>query len=76
MKTVAEILKDIRPEFDFTTSKDFVADGVLDSFDIVTLVAAIEKTYGVSIDGVDLVPENFQNLETIAALLRKCGAQL
>ena len=31
------ILKDIQPEFDFETSTDFVEDGYLDSFDVVTL---------------------------------------
>jgi acyl carrier protein len=76
MKSLPEILKDIRPEFDFTTSKDFMADGMLDSFDMVTLVAALDKNYGVSILGTDILPEHFQNLQTIEALLRKTGAKL
>ena len=76
MKTIAEILKEIRPEFDFTASNDFMADGMLDSFDMVTLVAALDKTYGISIPGTDIVPENFQNIGTIEALLRKCGVKL
>ncbi len=76
MKPVVEILKEIRPEFDFTASNDFMADGMLDSFDMVTLVATMDKTYGISIPGTDIVPENFQNLGTIEALLRKCGVNL
>jgi acyl carrier protein len=75
MKSVAEILKEIRPEFDFTASKDFIADGMLDSYDVVTLVASLDKAHGISISGVDIVPENFRNLETIGALLRKNGVQ-
>jgi acyl carrier protein len=75
MKSLAEILKEIRPEFDFTASKDFIADGMLDSFDMVTLVSTLDKSYGISIQGTDIIPENFQNLETIRALLRKCGVQ-
>ncbi len=75
MKTVAEILKEIRPEFNFAASKDFVADGMLDSFDVVTLVAMLDKNFGISIQGVDIVPENFKNPETIAALLRKSGVK-
>jgi len=73
MKTVAEILKEIRPEFDFAASTDFIADGMLDSFDVVTLVAALDKNFGISIQGVDIVPENFKNHETIEVLLRKNG---
>ena len=76
MKPIADILKEIRPEFDFTASNDFMADGMLDSFDMVTLVAALDKNYGISIQGTDIVPENFQNLGTIEALLRKCGVAL
>jgi len=75
MKAIADILKEIRPEFDFTTSNDFMADGMLDSFDMVTLVSTLDKTFGISIPGTDIVPENFQNVQTIEALLRKCGVQ-
>jgi len=75
MKSLSEILKEIRPEFDFTASNDFMADGMLDSFDMVTLVATLDKTYGISIQGTDIVPENFKNLQAIEALLRQCGVQ-
>jgi acyl carrier protein len=75
MKSVIEILTEIRPEFDFTASRDFIADGMLDSFDMVTLVSALDKNWGVSIQGTDIVPENFQNLQTIEALLRKSGVK-
>jgi acyl carrier protein len=76
MKSIAEILKEIRPEFDFTASQDFISDGMLDSFDIVTLVSALDKNFGVSIPGTEILPENFLNVQTIEALLRQSGAQL
>ena len=76
MKLVIEILKEIRPEFDFSTSEDFIADGMLDSFDVVTLVATLDKNYRISIAGTDIVPENFRNLKTITELLVKSGAQV
>jgi acyl carrier protein len=76
MKSLADILKEIRPEFDFSTSSDFMADGMLDSFDMMTLVATLDKTYGISIQGTDIVPENFKNLQTIEALLRQTGAKV
>ncbi len=76
MKSIAEILKEIRPEFDFTASQDFISDGMLDSFDIVTLVSSLDKNFGVSIPGTEILPENFMNIQTIEALLRKSGAKL
>jgi acyl carrier protein len=76
MKSITEILKEIRPEFDFAASRDFIADGMLDSFDIVTLVSTLDKSFAVSIPGTEILPENFQNLQAIEALLRKSGAKL
>ena len=73
MPTIAEILREIRPEFDFTASQDFVGDGMLDSYDIVTLVSDLDKTYGISISGLDIVPESFQNIASIQKLLQKYG---
>ena len=73
MKQIPQILQELRPEFDFTASSDFLADGMLDSFDVVALVAALDERYAISIDGADIVPENFRNLQAIETLLRKNG---
>lgn len=61
---------------DFSQSKDFIGDGLLDSFDVVTLVSSLDKHFGISIQGVDIVPENFKDMATIEALLRKNGGKL
>lgn len=76
MDKLISILSEIRPEFDFTSSQDFINEGLLDSFDMITLVADLDRTYSISIDGIDIVPENFRNLKTIAALLSKKGIEL
>lgn len=68
---ILEILQDIRPELDFTESNNFIEDGYLDSFDMVALVSALDKEYGVSILGEDIVPENFSNIENIIKIINK-----
>jgi len=73
MKALAEVLREIRPESDFAASRDFLLDGMLDSFDMITLVATLDETYGISIEGVDILPQHFRNLDTLAALLQKYG---
>ena len=46
MKTkVLNILSEIRSEFDFSTSTNFIEDGMLDSFDIVTLVTMLDEEF-------------------------------
>jgi len=73
LKTVSELLHEIRPEFDFSTSENFIADGMLDSFDVMTLISDLEKTYSITIDGLDILPENVKSLAAIARLLAKYG---
>ncbi|MFZ4395732.1 MAG: phosphopantetheine-binding protein [Kiritimatiellia bacterium] len=75
MNQVLSVLQEIRPECKFETVDDFFANGMLDSFDVVTLVATLDRTFGISIDGVDIIPENFKNLDSITTLLRKYGVQ-
>lgn len=72
---VLEILSNIRPEFDFNEDVNFIEEGMLDSFDVVTLVSDLDTTFGISIDGVDIVPENFSSIDAIINLLKKNGAQ-
>lgn len=76
MEKIYEILADMRPEFDFTQSQNFIEDGYLDSFDLVSLISALEEEFHVLIDALDIVPENFCSVETIAELVRKSGGAL
>ena len=75
LNDIATILKTIRPEADFFGSQDFIGDGLLDSFDVVALVSALDKHFHISIPGVDVVPENFKSYEAIEALLHKNGVK-
>lgn len=68
---VYAILKEIRPEFDFTTSENFIEDGYLDSFDVVTVVDELEKQFDIIVDGLDVLPDNFVTVDAICALINK-----
>jgi acyl carrier protein len=70
---IISILKELRPENDFEQSADFLADGLIDSFDVVTLVAELDKRFGISIDGMEILPENFCNIKAIKRLLGEYG---
>lgn len=75
MTNLLEILGEIRPEASFPDSMDFLEDGLLDSFDIVMLVSSLDKTFNISIEGTEIVPENFRNVDAIRALLHKHGVE-
>ena len=68
---IIDILALVRPEFDFSESESFIEDGLLDSFDLISLVAYLDKEFSISINGNDIIPENFMNLATIEVMLAK-----
>lgn len=70
-KQIIEILKEIRPEFEFEGVENFFDEGMLDSFDLMTLVATLDERFSIKIDGTDILPENFANVDAIAALIEK-----
>ncbi len=70
---ILELLQGIRPEEDYASSDDYFVDGLLDSLDLITLVSALDRRYGISIRGVDILPENFRSLAAIRALLARHG---
>ena len=59
---IVVILNGLRPEFDFNEPVNFIEEGMLDSFDVINLVNELDSTFGISIDGVDVLPENFSSL--------------
>lgn len=73
MEKIYEILENLRPEFNFRESKDFIEDGYLDSFDLISLVSELEETFGCLIDALDIIPENFNSCIAIEAVLKKNG---
>lgn len=70
---IVVILNGLRSEFDFNEPVNFIEEGMLDSFDVINLVNELDSTFGISIDGVDVLPENFSSLESIIGLLKKNG---
>ena len=76
MEKIYEILTELRPEFDFHTSNNFIDTGMLDSFDLVSLVSELDEIYGISIDGLDIVPENFSSVQAITDIIRKNGGKI
>lgn len=71
MEQLLEILEGIRPDLDFSIEDSLVDDGILDSFDIITIVGEVNEAFDIEIDVVDLLPENFNSIEAIYELIKK-----
>ena len=70
-KEVLEVLNGLRPDIDHEELTDYIKEGLLDSLDIIYLVAELEKKLGISINGEEILPENFRNLKSIQKLITK-----
>ena len=66
-----EILEEIRPDVDFENEENLITDGILDSIDVVSLVGEIDEAFDVQIHVEDLIPDNFNSVDAIIALIEK-----
>ena len=66
-----EILEDLRPDIDFASQDKLIDDGVLDSFDLISLVSELNGEFGVSINVTHLTPDNFNNVKSMYTLIER-----
>lgn len=71
MDKLIAILDELHPEVDFETENALIDDGILDSFDIVTIVAELDDAFGVQIPAEELIPGNFNSAEALFALVQR-----
>ena len=76
MDILLEILNELHPDIDFKTHKTLIDDQVIDSFDIITLVAEINDRIGVAIPAEELIPENFNSYASLKDLIEKLEDEL
>ena len=71
MEELLDILKELHPDVDFETCTTLIDDQILDSIDIVSLVAEISDAFDVAIPPEELVPENFNSAQALWALIQR-----
>lgn len=71
MNELIDILKDLHPDIDFETCDTLIDDHILDSIDIVSLVAEISDTFDVAIPAEELIPENFNSAQALWELIQR-----
>lgn len=57
-------------------SQDFISDGFLDSFALMSLIAALEEHYQIAIFDNEIDVEDYTNLTSIYNFLRKKGVKI
>ena len=65
MEKLLEILESIKPGVDFKSSQNMIEEGLIDSFDIVTIIAKVNEEFDIDFAVSEVVPENFETVETL-----------
>lgn len=71
MERLLNILSNMHPDVDFEVQENLIKEGILDSFDIVTLVTEITEEFDVMIRAGDITPENFNSAKALYALIQR-----
>lgn len=69
MEQLIELLSEICPAVDFEKETALVDDGLIDSFEMVTIVSELIEHYDIELDVDDLLPENFNSAAAIWQLI-------
>ena len=75
MDTILDSLDELKPGVDWRGRTDLVDGRELDSLTIISLIAELEDAFDVVVPAVEIVPENFNSLEGIWALVRRLREQ-
>lgn len=71
MEELITLLKSYKPEVDFENNENLIDEELLDSFDIISIVSAIDKEFDVQITASDVIPENFNSAKALYMLIQK-----
>lgn len=68
---ILDILRDVNEDILTYAGSNMMADGVIDSFELIDIVSRLEEEFHVEIDGEYVVVQNFANKETVISLMEK-----
>ncbi len=71
MEPLLKILTDLHPDVDFLSNEKLIDGKVLDSFDIVTIIAEVDSAYGVAIPAEEITPDNFNSAKSLYELIER-----
>lgn len=71
MERIIELLQEIKEDIDYENEKNLIDDELLDSFDILQLISALDDEFDVSIPAAMIVPENFNSVEALWKMVQE-----
>lgn len=75
MDKLKALLQDTFPHIDFDNEKKLAARGLLDSFDMVSIIALITENFGVVVTVKYITPQNFESVESIWRMIQELSEE-
>lgn len=70
-EAVIEMLEDVREGVDYAHETALVDNRLLDSFDILAIVSAIDDEFDVEVPAKEIVPANFNSAASLTAMIQR-----
>lgn len=67
---ILAILEKSNDELLTYTGSNMVADDIIDSFELITIVGRLENAFNIEIDAADITEENFGNKDRLIAYVK------
>ena len=71
MEELIEVLKSVKPGYDFPEDTEIIKNKVFDSLAMIQLVAELSDEFDVEITAEDIVPENFESVKSIYNMIKR-----
>ena len=71
MEELIEVLKSVKPGYDFAEDTELIKNKVFDSLAMIQLVAELSDEFDVEITAEDIVPENFESVKSIYNMIKR-----
>lgn len=71
MDELLEILEEVRDDIDFENCDTLIDDGILESFDIIQIISAIDEAFDVAIPATKIIPSNFNSAEAMLKMIEE-----
>ena len=71
MERLIELLEEIKEDIDYENETALIDDELLDSFDILQLISAIDDEFDVAIPAAMIIPQNFNSVEALWNMIQE-----
>lgn len=71
MEIIVKLVKEVDPSVTVEYETNLIDADVVDSIFIMELIAELESAFEIEIDGDEIMPENFESVEAVCAMMER-----